>query len=151
MRKKIQQKSGKTKQSKKTDKRIIQVTEGRCKIKSQYIHSKTENEAGKTSGNTEGNDLSAEKSRFNVRVIFIFPFIVMIRAYKICISPLLPPSCRFTPTCSEYAEIALKKHGLIYGLILTCYRLLRCQPFCKGGYDPVPEKCKKKNTQSKKK
>lgn len=58
--------------------------------------------------------------------------------YKKTISPLLPPACRFYPTCSEYAVQALKKHGLIKGLALSIWRILRCNPFCKGGYDPVP-------------
>ncbi|NUM37045.1 MAG: membrane protein insertion efficiency factor YidD [Candidatus Brocadiae bacterium] len=64
-------------------------------------------------------------------------FIWTIRFYKIFISPLLPPACRFTPTCSEYFMEALEKKGLIKGMILGCYRILRCNPFCQGGYDPV--------------
>ena len=55
--------------------------------------------------------------------------------YKRRISPLLPPSCRFTPTCSEYARLALLKHGLARGLALTAGRLLRCQPLHPGGVD----------------
>lgn len=55
--------------------------------------------------------------------------------YKRRISPLLPPSCRFTPTCSEYARLALLKHGLARGLALAAGRLLRCQPFHPGGVD----------------
>ena len=55
--------------------------------------------------------------------------------YKRRISPLLPPSCRFTPTCSEYARLALLKHGLMRGLALAAGRLLRCQPFHPGGVD----------------
>lgn len=55
--------------------------------------------------------------------------------YKRRISPLLPPSCRFTPTCSEYARLALLKHGLTRGLKLTAWRLLRCQPLHPGGVD----------------
>ena len=62
----------------------------------------------------------------------------MIRLYKAVISPLLPPSCRFFPTCSEYAVEALKKHGLFFGVYLSVRRILRCNPFCRGGYDPVP-------------
>ena len=63
-----------------------------------------------------------------------------IKAYRKLISPILPNSCRFTPTCSEYALEALDKHGAIKGSILTVWRILRCNPFCRGGYDPVPEK-----------
>ena len=58
--------------------------------------------------------------------------------YQRCISPLTPPSCRFTPTCSEYAEQALRKHGPLKGLYLTVRRLLRCHPWGGSGYDPVP-------------
>lgn len=61
-----------------------------------------------------------------------------IRFYRTGISPLTPPSCRFTPTCSAYALEAIQKYGAGRGTWLTLLRLLRCQPFCKGGYDPVP-------------
>jgi len=61
-----------------------------------------------------------------------------VRLYKTYVSPFLPSACRFQPTCSEYAMEALEKHGSIRGTGLTIYRLLRCQPFSKGGYDPVP-------------
>ena len=63
-----------------------------------------------------------------------------LKAYKKIISPILPPSCRFTPTCSEYAMEAITRFGAIRGTLLGAYRLLRCNPFCRGGYDPVPEK-----------
>lgn len=68
--------------------------------------------------------------------IFIFP----IRLYKKFISPILPRSCRFTPSCSTYAVEAIEKHGIIAGIFLAIYRILRCNPFCKGGYDPVPHR-----------
>lgn len=64
--------------------------------------------------------------------------IAIVRGYKKYISPMLPPSCRFTPTCSEYAVEALQKHGAWKGSLLAIWRILRCNPFCKGGYDPVP-------------
>ena len=76
----------------------------------------------------------------------------LVRLYKKFISPLLPPSCRFTPTCSEYAMEAFAKRGFLVGFILTVWRLLRCNPFCKAGYDPVPDEgivpviCRKKET-----
>lgn len=60
--------------------------------------------------------------------------------YQVCISPLFPPSCRFYPTCSNYALEAIQKHGPFKGLYLAVKRILRCNPYCKGGYDPVPEK-----------
>ncbi len=67
-------------------------------------------------------------------------FIWLIQLYRRYISPLKPSCCRFTPTCSAYALEAFTKRGFFCGLILTTGRLLRCNPFCKGGYDPVPEK-----------
>jgi len=57
--------------------------------------------------------------------------------YKAVISPWLPPSCRFVPTCSEYARDAIEKYGALRGTGMAIWRLLRCQPFCAGGYDPV--------------
>ena len=66
--------------------------------------------------------------------------ILLIRFYKNCISPYKRPCCRFTPTCSAYALEAFEKRGFFAGLILTIWRVLRCNPFCKGGYDPVPER-----------
>ena len=66
--------------------------------------------------------------------------IFLIQYYRSHISPYKPPCCRFTPTCSAYALEAIEKRGLFVGLILTVWRLLRCNPFCKGGYDPVPER-----------
>lgn len=62
----------------------------------------------------------------------------MIRLYQISISPLFLPSCRFYPTCSNYALEAIKKYGSLKGTWLTVKRILRCNPFCNGGYDPVP-------------
>ena len=64
--------------------------------------------------------------------------ILLIRFYRRVISPLKPPSCRFSPTCSQYAVEALRKHGLIKGLFLSAWRVLRCNPFSAGGSDPVP-------------
>ena len=73
-----------------------------------------------------------------IKKLMAIPFILAIWFYKVAISPLLPPSCRFYPTCSEYAVDALKKHGVFKGLYLTFRRIIRCNPFCDGGYDPVP-------------
>ena len=64
--------------------------------------------------------------------------IYFVKFYQKFISPLKPPCCRFTPTCSSYALEAFEKRGFFVGLILTVWRILRCNPFCKGGYDPVP-------------
>ena len=70
--------------------------------------------------------------------ISIFPFVVLIKFYRVCISPYKPPTCRFTPTCSEYALEAFRKWGPFKGLYLTIIRLLRCHPWGGSGYDPVP-------------
>ena len=67
-------------------------------------------------------------------------FVIIIEFYRKHISPYKPPCCRFVPTCSEYALQALEKHGLFKGLLLSAWRILRCNPLSKGGYDPVPEK-----------
>ena len=64
--------------------------------------------------------------------------VVLVRAYQRLVSPLLPASCRYTPTCSEYAAQALARHGLLRGVWLAAGRLLRCNPWSDGGEDPVP-------------
>ncbi|MBP5630244.1 MAG: membrane protein insertion efficiency factor YidD [Bacteroidaceae bacterium] len=64
--------------------------------------------------------------------------IMFVRLYQRFISPLTPPSCRFTPTCSQYAVEALQKYGPFKGLWLAVKRLLRCHPWGGSGYDPVP-------------
>ena len=61
-----------------------------------------------------------------------------IRFYQKYISPLKPPTCRFTPTCSQYAIEAIRKHGPFKGLVLAVWRILRCNPWGGSGYDPVP-------------
>ncbi|MBO4818211.1 MAG: membrane protein insertion efficiency factor YidD [Bacteroidales bacterium] len=73
-----------------------------------------------------------------LKKIAIFPFVVLIQFYRYCISPLKPPSCRFTPTCSQYALEAFRKYGPFKGLYLSVRRILRCHPFGGSGYDPVP-------------
>lgn len=69
-----------------------------------------------------------------LRRIFILP----IRFYQLCISPMLPNACRFTPTCSQYAAEAIVKHGIFRGSWLALRRILRCHPWGGSGYDPVP-------------
>lgn len=63
---------------------------------------------------------------------------MLVRGYQVAISPLLPPSCRYSPTCSHYAIEALRRHGAARGSWLALRRLGRCHPFRRGGYDPVP-------------
>lgn len=72
-------------------------------------------------------------SRFVARLL-----VVPIVFYQRCISPLTPPSCRFTPTCSEYARQAILKHGPLRGTWLAIKRIVRCNPWGGSGYDPVP-------------
>ena len=62
-----------------------------------------------------------------------------LRFYKSKISPQLPPACRYTPTCSEYAIEALERRGVVVGSALAVKRVLSCNPFSRGGYDPVPQ------------
>ncbi|WP_314596582.1 membrane protein insertion efficiency factor YidD [uncultured Selenomonas sp.] len=69
-----------------------------------------------------------------MKVVLLF----LIRFYRGFLSPLKPPSCRYIPTCSEYAMIAVEKYGAAKGSFLAIKRILRCHPFHKGGYDPVP-------------
>lgn len=73
-----------------------------------------------------------------LRRLAIAPFTLPIRAYRLTLSPFLGGQCRFEPTCSHYALDAYHTHGPLRGTRLTVWRLLRCQPFGKGGYDPVP-------------
>ncbi|MFO1051898.1 MAG: membrane protein insertion efficiency factor YidD [Planctomycetota bacterium] len=64
--------------------------------------------------------------------------VLLVRIYQRVLSPLKPPTCRFVPTCSQYAIDALREHGAIRGVWLTMKRLVRCHPFCEPGHDPVP-------------
>lgn len=64
--------------------------------------------------------------------------LLLIEFYQRWISPLLPPACRYFPSCSDYGATAIDRHGLIRGLSLALRRILRCQPWARGGYDPVP-------------
>lgn len=61
----------------------------------------------------------------------------LLGVYKAIVSPFLPPACRFEPTCSEYAREAVEKYGTLRGTWMGLKRILRCQPFCRGGHDPV--------------
>ena len=72
--------------------------------------------------------------------LIIYILIAPIKAYQLIFSPLFGPSCRFQPTCSNYAMEALQKHGIIVGLWLTIKRLIKCNPWGGQGFDPVPKK-----------
>ena len=77
--------------------------------------------------------------------ILAIPFIWLVRFYQAAISPYLPSSCRYTPTCSHYTIEALQKHGLFKGGWLATKRIVSCNPWGGKGYDPVPEPAQKKN------
>ena len=70
--------------------------------------------------------------------LLALPFILLIKIYRLFISPLLGKNCIYTPSCSEYGILALRKHGIFKGSFLTAKRILRCNSLFKGGYDPVP-------------
>ena len=74
----------------------------------------------------------------NILKLLAFPFILIIKIYQLIISPILPPTCRFTPTCSHYSLEAFKKYGLLKGGWLSAKRILKCHPWGESGYDPVP-------------
>jgi putative membrane protein insertion efficiency factor len=63
---------------------------------------------------------------------------LLVRAYQLLVRPILPPACKFVPSCSDYAIEALRTHGVLRGMKLAGWRILRCNPFTAGGYDPVP-------------
>ena len=101
--------------------------------------------AGKVRGKEESVVYGAEKVEIKreglygiIKMSLSSPFLLLFKFYQLFISPLKPPSCRFTPTCSQYAIEALKKHGPIKGLCLAVRRILRCHPWGGRGYDPVP-------------
>lgn len=77
--------------------------------------------------------------------------IKLIRVYQIFISPMIGPRCRFTPSCSKYAIEAINLHGIVKGCWLAGSRLIRCNPLCEGGYDPVPACCTKESCANKNK
>lgn len=88
-------------------------------------------EIGKTRGKTPPGCKPSLVQRF---------LISCIKFYRLFISPMIGPRCRFYPSCSQYAIEAITSHGPILGSSLTIKRLIRCQPLCAGGYDPVPHK-----------
>ena len=101
---------------------------------------KTDSQA-KATGCGEGDEISSKESKSVDKKLKIRPssiLILFVRFYRKFISPLKPACCRFHPTCSQYSLDALIRHGFFRGSLLTIWRILRCQPFSKGGYDPVP-------------
>ncbi|MGD1902023.1 MAG: membrane protein insertion efficiency factor YidD [Geitlerinemataceae cyanobacterium] len=76
---------------------------------------------------------------FPLEKLFRTIFLAIVRFYRLAISPLFPPTCRFQPTCSQYALTAIERFGAWRGGWMAARRILRCHPFNPGGYDPVPE------------
>jgi putative membrane protein insertion efficiency factor len=85
-----------------------------------------------------GGAASDVSSRDDGPTLAVRALILLVEAYRVALSPLLGGFCRFEPSCSRYAEEALRRHGARRGLSLTVRRLLRCHPFRPGGFDPVP-------------
>ena len=77
--------------------------------------------------------------RQNRAGVLSLTLLAAVRAYQLLVSPLLPPACRFLPSCSEYAADAVRQHGALRGIGLALHRLARCHPWGGSGYDPVPE------------
>jgi uncharacterized protein len=86
--------------------------------------------------------LQKRGSNLNMRQIAKNVVVQILRGYKWAISPMFPPACRYVPTCSEYAMEAIEGFGILRGSMMALWRLLRCHPFVKGGYDPVPRDTK---------
>lgn len=74
----------------------------------------------------------------NIGSFMRFMALLPVRAYRLALSPLLPPCCRYAPTCSAYAVEAVERHGIAHGLRLALARILRCHPWGGSGFDPVP-------------
>lgn len=73
-----------------------------------------------------------------MKKLFVYPLLLIIKFYQNIISPITPSTCRYSPTCSEYAKISLLKYGIIKGSILSIKRIIKCNPLGGKGFDPVP-------------
>lgn len=101
------------------------------------INEQNRDKSEKSSGSQKANVTKRSFLQLLKR-IFCAPFILLVKFYQVCISPLKPATCRFTPTCSQYMIEAIRKYGPIKGIWLGTKRLLRCHPWGGSGYDPVP-------------
>jgi putative membrane protein insertion efficiency factor len=86
----------------------------------------------------ESSETSWKRFLRVAKTVVSAPFLLLIKFYQVCLSPLHPRCCRFTPTCSQYAVEAIKKYGPFKGGALALWRILRCNPWGGSGYDPVP-------------
>ena len=80
--------------------------------------------------------LSSGREELGIMIRWLL--VMLVRFYQVAISPMLPPACRYYPSCSNYAIEALERHGALKGSWLAARRILRCHPFRPGGFDPVP-------------
>jgi putative membrane protein insertion efficiency factor len=80
-----------------------------------------------------------QKTRPRISGLLVLPLVVLVRAYQLLVSPLFPNTCKYHPTCSQYALDALRQYGLLRGLVLASWRLLRCNPWSHGGVDRVED------------
>lgn len=146
MRKKIQSQSSGKESRQKTPVGIIQVSQKADTSMSYHIHTEIENpecqstRSSDRTGNSNGTGRYNELFRFRLSLTPRGILLMFLWVYRKSFSLWLPNSCRFYPSCSAYAVEAIGVHGAVKGSALTAWRLLRCQPFCAGGYDPVPEK-----------
>ncbi|MEG1979634.1 MAG: membrane protein insertion efficiency factor YidD [Victivallaceae bacterium] len=114
---------------------------GAVKVKNSHkasIHNSTGVEENDSAVQLEGG--CRNRNYFSSGGIFLL--VLLIKIYQKVISPWLGACCRFTPSCSNYALTALQRHGVFKGLLLTLWRIARCNPYCKGGLDQVPERGK---------
>lgn len=144
MREKIQQISREEESSKKASLGVVSLVKGRDFTRTPVDDTSTENCCSQATRSRETTEKITDKGSFVQRILsFLSPkavLILTVKLYQACVSPWFPPCCRFHPTCSSYAREALEVHGFFKGLLLSIWRVLRCHPFCKGGYDPVPSK-----------
>ena len=120
---------------------IIPSTQGQDRTMPCSAHSKKIDSEAKAARCGKRDEIPSQKSRTTPQRNLISPsgiLILLVMFYRKFLSPLKPACCRFEPTCSQYSLEALNCHGFFKGTILTVWRILRCQPFSRGGFDPVP-------------
>jgi uncharacterized protein len=141
---KIQQVSRKKKSGQKASMGVVPIAEGTNFTRISDHDTSTTYCCTKAAGSRETIKKITTESGIIQRIFsYLNPknlLIAVVELYRLCISPWFSPCCRFQPSCSSYAQEALHEHGLIKGLSLSFWRIIRCHPFCKGGHDPVPPK-----------
>ena len=144
MREEIQQVSREKKSGEKTPMGVVPLAEGTNFTRTSHNDTSTADCCNETAGSRETIRKTTAESGIIKRIFRCLNpktlLIALVKLYRLCISPWFSPCCRFQPSCSKYTQEALEEHGLVKGLFLSFLRIIRCQPFCKGGYDPVPRK-----------